>query len=169
MAPAPLLQATAVRRAVPPQSLLANSPSTEVYLKLGSSASTAGRAYYPIRAVRLSTTSAHVGLRFDTSSLVLLGEVLRAAAEGGGRISQVGLAFRTPGPNGRPTTELVDTFDAATVSSFKENLSDTPTGTISLVLPAVSHVVNTPDALQRVGPFTGPSAAAATKAYLNTG
>ena len=62
---------------------------------------------------------------------MLLGEVLRAAAAGG-RISHVSLAFRTPGPSGRPTTELVDTFATAAVTSFGEHLSGTPAGTVSL-------------------------------------
>ena len=62
---------------------------------------------------------------------MLLGEVLRAAADGG-RISHVSLAFRTPGLDGRPTTEFVDTFGTAAVTSFREHLSGTPTGTVSL-------------------------------------
>ena len=84
-------------------------------MKLGSSTSGVDRAYYFITSARLSTASARVGLRFNTSSLALLGEVLRAAAAGG-RISHVSLAFRTPGLNGRPTTEFVDTFGTAAVT-----------------------------------------------------
>ena len=172
LAPVPLLQATAVvRRDVSPQSLLAASASTQVYLKLSSPAAGSGRAYYFITSVHLSTTSAGVRLRFDASSLVLLGEVLRAAAVGG-RISHVSLAFRTPGLNGRPTTEFVDTFGAAAVTSFREYLSGTPAGTVSLELPAVSHVISTPGPLRRVGPFAGlpgSSAAPAAKAHLTMG
>ena len=169
LAPVPLLQATAVRRAVSPQSLSAGSASTEVYLKLGSSTSGAGRAYYSITSVHLSTTPARAGLRlrFDTSSLVLLGEVLGGAANGG-QISNLSLAFRTPGLRGRPTTESVDTFSTAAVASFREQLSGMPMGTVSLVLPAASHVVSAPGPLQRVGPFAGPSSTPATKAYVNT-
>ena len=73
----------------------------------------------------LAGRAGEAGLSFDTSSLVLLGEVLRAAADGG-RISQVSLAFRTPGPDGRPATELVDTFATAAVTSLTEQLSGTP-------------------------------------------
>jgi hypothetical protein len=154
---------------VSPQSLSAGSASTEVYLKLGSSTSGAGRAYYSITSVHLSTTSARAGLRlrFDTSSLVLLGEILGGAANGG-QISNVSLAFRTPGLSGRPTTESVDTFSTAAVASFREQLSGMPVGTISLVLPAASHVVSAPGPLQRVGPFAAPSSTPATKADVNT-
>jgi hypothetical protein len=67
------------------------------------------------------------------------------------------LAFRTPGLNGRPTTESVDTFGTAAVAAVKEHLSGAPTGTVSLTLPALSHVVSTPAQLQRVGPFAGLS------------
>jgi hypothetical protein len=154
LAPVPLLHTAVTRRAETPQSLLASSASTQVYLKLGSATSGADRDYDVITSVQLSTASARVGLKFSTSSLTLLGEVLRAAASGG-RISQVSLAFRTPGLNGRPTTESVDTFGAAAVASFSEHLSGTPTGTVSLSFPALSHVVSAPAQLQRVGPFAG--------------
>ena len=98
---------------------------------------------------------------------MLLGEVLRAAAAGG-RVSHVSLAFRTPGLNGRPTTEFVDTFGAAAVTSFREYLSGTPGGTVSLALPAVSHVLSTPGPLRRVGPFAGlPGSSAAPPATVS--
>src|ERR1039458_3322948 len=169
LAPVPLLHTAVMRRAESPQSLLAGSASTQVYLKLGSSTSGADRAYYFITSVQLSTASARVGLRFNTSSLALLGEILRAAAAGG-RISHVSLAFRTPGVNGRPTTEFVDTFGTAAVASFKEHLSGTPAGTVSLALPALSHVVSAPGPLQRVGPFAGLSGPAlATKVSVTMG
>jgi len=119
--------------------------------------------------VHVTTTQAHVGLRFETSSLVLLGEVLRAGTRGG-RIRHVSLVLRSPGPTGRLTTELIDTFSTAVVGSFTERLSGKPTGSVSLVLPAVSHVVSTPSRLQRVGPFAqppgGPPGGLVTKAYL---
>jgi hypothetical protein len=166
LAPVALLHTAAIRPAGSPQSLLAGSASTQVYLKLGSSTS---GAYYFITSVNLSTASARAKLRFSTSSLPLLGEVLAAAADGG-QISHVSLAFRTPGLNGRPTTEFVDTFGAASVASFKDHLSGPPTGAVSLALPAVSDVVSAPGALQRVGPFarlSGP--ALATKVYVKMG
>ena len=163
LAPVPLLQTALVRRDASPQALLAGSASTQVYLKLGSSTSGPGRAYYFITSVHLSTAPAGIRLRFGTSSLTLLGEVLHAAAAGG-RISQVGLAFRTPGLNGRPTTESVDMFGAAAVTSFREHLSGLSTGAVSLALPALSHVVSTPGALQRIGPFAGLPGASGTPA-----
>jgi cellulose synthase/poly-beta-1,6-N-acetylglucosamine synthase-like glycosyltransferase len=169
LAPVPLLHTAVTRPAESPASLLAGSASTQVYVKLGSSTSGADRAYYFITSVQLSTASARAGLRFNTSSLALLGEVIHAAADGG-QISHVDLAFRTPGLNGRPTTESVDTFGAAAVTSFKEHLSGTPTGTVAIALPALSHVVAAPDALQRVGPFAGLSGPAlATKVYVQMG
>jgi cellulose synthase/poly-beta-1,6-N-acetylglucosamine synthase-like glycosyltransferase len=161
VAPASLLHATtATRGAVSPQA----SAGTEVYLKLGSSTTGLGRAYYRITSAHLSGLT----LSFDTSALVLLGEVLRAATDGG-RISSVSLAFRTPGQNGRPTTERLDTFAAATVTSLSEHLSGTPTGSISLLLPAASDVTSTPATLQRVGPFSGPSGASAAETYVEMG
>jgi hypothetical protein len=116
------------------------------------------------RQAASTASPAQVRLSFRTSSLVLLGKVLRAAASGG-RITGVSLAFRAPGRSGRPATELVDTFASAVVSSFQEDLSGTPAGRVSLVLPAVSHPVRTPGALERAGPFA-PSAPSAAQAYV---
>ena len=168
LAPVPLLQARTAQ-AVSPQSL-ASSAGTQVYLEVSSAGSGAQRAYYPITSVHLSTGSARAGLRlsFDTSSLVLLGEVLRAAVADGGRMSHVSLAFRAPGLDGRPATESLDTFGTTAVTSFREHLSGMPTGTVSLALPAATDVVTTPGALERVGPFAGTPGTQATTAYLNT-
>jgi hypothetical protein len=170
VAPVALLHATtAARGAASAQSLEAVA-GTGVYLELGASGT--GRAYYPVTSARLSGLT----LSFGTSSLVLLGEVLAAAADGG-RISRVSLAFRTPGPDGRPTTELVDTFAAATVTSVTEHLSGSPAGRVALLLPAASEVASTPGTLQHAGPFAAPSggaaggaaAAPAAKAYVSLG
>ena len=107
LAPVPLLHTTATEpRGASDDALLAGQ---EVYLNLGTFSSRAGAEYYRITSVHLSTTSAHLELRFKTSSLVLLGDVLRAG-EGSGRIPNVSLAFRSPNATGRPTTELVETF-----------------------------------------------------------
>ena len=166
LGPVPLLQAT-VSKAASPQSL-ADAAGTQVYLELGSPTSGTQREYYPISSVHLSTASARAGVRlsFATSSLVLLGDVLQAAAAGA-NLSHVSVAFRAPGLDGRLTTESVDSFGAATVTSFKDQLSGTPTGTVSLTLPVVSDVVSAPGALQRVGPFAG-TAVWATTARVNT-
>jgi cellulose synthase/poly-beta-1,6-N-acetylglucosamine synthase-like glycosyltransferase len=167
--PVPLLHATAAHRpAASLQSLLAG---TGAYLKLGSGAAGTDGAYYPITSVRLSTTPGRVGLSFDTSSLVLLGKVLRAGADGG-RIRHVSLAIRSAGIGGRPATQLVDTFGTAVVSGFQEHLSGMPTGSVSLMLSGASHVVSAPGALRRLGPFaglSGPSAASGTKASVRVG
>ena len=166
VAPVALLHATtAARGAASAQSLEAVA-GTGVYLELGASGT--GRAYYPVTSARLSGLT----LSFGTSSLVLLGEVLAAAADSG-RISRVSLAFRTPGPDGRPTTELVDTFAAATVTSVTEHLSGSPAGRVALLLPAASEVASTPGTLQHAGPFAvpgaGPSGRPAAKAYVSLG
>jgi hypothetical protein len=173
VAPVALLHATtAARGAVSAQSLL-GSAGTQVYLELGSSGT--GRAYYPVTPVRLADLAAsapggaaHVGFSFDTSSLVLLGAVLAAAGDSG-RISRVSLAFRAPGPDDRPTTELVDTFAAGTVTSVAENLSGTPAGRVALLLPAASDVASTPGTLQHAGPFAAPSGGSAATAYVSLG
>ena len=175
LAPGSRLAATGGRGAMSPQSLLTRSAGTVVYLKLGSPAAAGKHSYYPITSVHLSnlvassrTTPAHVGLRFETSSLALLGEIVRAAA-GSGRIAQVSLALRVPGRSGRLTTELVDTFATAVVTSFDGHLSGTPTGVVSLMLPALSKVISTPATLRHIGPFVPkprPSGSSDTTAYV---
>jgi hypothetical protein len=149
-APVPLLHTTAVdRRAAVSRSLTAG---TEVYLQLGSSTAAATAQYYRITLVHFSTTPTTVGLRFTTSSLVLLGDVLQAGA-GSGRLQHVSLAIREPGASGRPVTDLVETFATAVVGSFDEHLSGKPVGTVSLVLPTVSRLANTPAELPTVTQF----------------
>ena len=130
--PIPLLHANRVARTdLSPWSLLA-SAGTEVYLKLGSSTTGAGRVFYPIIPTNLSDLaasspggSASVGLTFDTSSVLLLGEILRAAADGG-QFSHVSLAFVASGRGGRLATERVDTFAKVAVTSIAEQLSRPP-------------------------------------------
>jgi cellulose synthase/poly-beta-1,6-N-acetylglucosamine synthase-like glycosyltransferase len=162
VAPVALLHATtATRGAASAQSLEAVA-GTEVYLELGAPGTS--RAYYPVTSARLSGLT----LSFGTSSLVLLGEVLAAAADSG-RISRVSLAFRTPDPDGRTATEVVDTFATATVTSVAEHLSGLPAGRVSLLLPAASEVDSTPGTLQQVGPFAVPSRGPAAKVYVSLG
>ena len=144
VAPTALLHATiTARTAVARQSPQAAAAGTEVYLRLGSSAS---GTYYPVTSARLADRT----LSFGTSSVLLLGEMLRAAADGG-RISQVSLAFRAPGPDGREATQLVDTFATATVTSLQEHLSGSPGGRVSLLLPAAGHLTGTSGALRQAG------------------
>jgi len=167
LAPVPLLHATAADR---PAWARSQPGGTEMFLKLGSSAPGIGNGYYRITAVHFSTTAMNVGLRFDTSSLGLLGEVLRAG-EGSGVIRHVRVALRSPGgAGGRPATELVETFATAIVSSFDEHLSGNPTGSISLLLPAAGRVESAPAALQGVAELADLSsqqvAASAAKVYV---
>jgi hypothetical protein len=108
-----------------------------------------------------------VWLSFETSSAVLLGEVLRAAAADG-KLSDVSLAFRTPGPAGRSATELVDTFTTAEVTSMTEQLSGTPMGSVSLLLPA-DAATSTPGTQQHTDRFAPLSAAPTTRAYVSLG
>jgi hypothetical protein len=130
VAPASLLHANrSHRQAASAQA----SGSSEVYLKLGSS-------YQAVASAHLSNLT----LSFRTSSPVLLGEILRASAHGG-RIAQVGLASRTG------HEQRVETFDAATVTSVREGLSGTPTGSVSLQLSPASR-----------GTSAGPAAVAAS-------
>lgn len=180
VSPAALLHATSVARgALSPRSLLA-SAGAHVYLKVGSSTTGAGGAFYPITSVNLSDLAAaspggsqSLGLSFDTSSLVLLGDVLRAAAHGGS-ISNVSLAFRTPSRGGRPATERVDAFATAEVASMTEQFSDQqfsdqPKGNVSLLLAAAGDLTSTLGAQQQAGTFAPPSAAPATRAYVMLG
>lgn len=176
LAPVSQLQETAARRGTTPQSVLAGSTSTQVYVEVGSSATGTQAAYAAISSVRLSnliaasaTSAPHFKLSFDTSSIALLDAVLRAALTGG-RISSVSLALRTPGGNGQSKTELVDTFAAGAVASFTEHLAGTPGGRASLVLPAVSQVISSPVQLRRmdlITAFPSSSSTPVTTAFLN--
>jgi len=148
--PVSLLHATGWRQpATSPQASTAN----KVYLKLGSS-------YYGVTSAHFSNLT----LSFDTSSLVLLGDILRAARDGG-RISRVSLAFHASAPGGQPGTERVDTFATAAVGSFKEHLSGMPSGNVSLLLPPVSQMSSTPGTLPR----SGSSVASMAKASVTLG
>ncbi len=163
--PAPLLSATTADASAP---TLASSAGAEVYLKLGSAAHGAQGTYYPLTTVHLSTGRKDgLKLSFGTSSLVLLNDILHAAA-GGGQVEDVSVAFRAPGLNGKLTTESVDTFRSASVTSFKEQLSGSAAGTVALTLGTATGVVSTPGTLEHVGPFAGTSGTPADKAYAAT-
>jgi cellulose synthase/poly-beta-1,6-N-acetylglucosamine synthase-like glycosyltransferase len=166
--PIPLLSATTAGAAASPRSL-ANSSGAAVYLKLGSAASGAQAAYYPVTSVRLSSKSAKAGLTltFATSALPLLNDVLHSAAKGG-NLKHVSLAFRAPGLGGKPATESVDNFPFASVTAFKGQLSETPTGTVTLTFSGAASVVSSAAALNRTGPFVDTSTGPAAKAYAAT-
>jgi len=167
--PVPLLHTTSPSRSASLKTLLADG-NVEFYLKLGALTGIRG-TYYSVTGVHLSAVAAsspQVALSFQTSSLVLLGKVLRAGVHGD-RIGRVSLAIRKLGPGGRPVTELVDTFGRAAVGSFAEHLSGQPAGNVSLVLPANSRLASTPAALGRAGPFADPAGspgALAAQAYI---
>jgi len=171
VAPVSLLEATSVARgALSPRSLLATA-GADVYLTLGSP----GGAYYGVTSVNLSDLAAsspggyqRLELSFDTSSLVLLADVLSAAARGGS-ISNVSLAYRTSSHGGRPVTERVDTFATAEVTSMSEQLAGKPTGSVSLLLPAAGDLTSAPGTLQNAGPFVSLSAAPIARAYVTLG
>jgi cellulose synthase/poly-beta-1,6-N-acetylglucosamine synthase-like glycosyltransferase len=169
LVPVPLLSATTAGAAASPRSL-ASSTGTAVYLKLGSATKGTQAAYYPIGSVHLTTTSAKAGLKlsFSTSSLFLLGDILRAAAGGAGTLSHVVLAFRAPGLDGRLVTESASVFRSASVTSFSEQLSGAPGGTVSLTLNSAADVVGDPKALEKIGPFAGAPGQQAAKAYAST-
>ncbi len=163
--PAPLLSATTADVSA---RTLASSAGTEVYLKLGSAAHGAQGTYYLLTTVHLSTgRTGGLKLTFGTSSLVLLSDILHAAASGG-QVKDVSVAFRAPGLNGKLTTESVDTFGSASITSFKEQLYGSAAGTVTLTLGTATGVVSTPGALERVGPFAGASGTSAAKAYAAT-
>jgi hypothetical protein len=154
VAPASLLH---VKGSQPPAVSAQASAGTEVYVKLGSS-------YHAIGSAHLSNLT----LSFHTSSPVLLGEVLRAAANGG-RISHVSLAFRAPGSGGRSATQRVDTFATATVAFLRAHLSGTPAGSVSLLLSPRDQTTSTPGTLKHVGPFAPASAARTAQASVTLG
>jgi cellulose synthase/poly-beta-1,6-N-acetylglucosamine synthase-like glycosyltransferase len=163
--PVPLLSATTADASA---RTMTGSAGTAVYLKLGPAAQGAQGSYYPLTAVHLSTGRKGVlKLSFGTSSLALLGDILHAAA-GGGQVTGVSVAFRAPGLNGKLTTQSVDTFRSASVTSFTERLSGSAAGTVALTLGTAAGVVSTPGALEHVGPFAGPSGPTAAKAYAVT-
>ena len=163
VAPVGLLHATAIERTtVSPQSLL-GSAGTKIYLKLGSATSKSS-TYYPITSAHLSNLT----LSFGTSSIVLLGEILTAAADGR-RISDVSLAFRTPGPDGRVATELVETFATASVTSFSDDLSGHPAGSVSLRLLMAGDQTTSPATLQHTDRFSTPSGAQDARAQVKLG
>jgi cellulose synthase/poly-beta-1,6-N-acetylglucosamine synthase-like glycosyltransferase len=174
----PLVSASTAAPGGPwPQSLIA-SARTQAYLKLGSSASSAGRVYYPITLVHLARVpdkEGRVGLSFSSSSGELLAEVMRAAASVGAT-SYVSIALRATGPGGRSLTRLVDTFSTVVVTSVSgaEPVHGSPTGgvspgTVSLLLPAASGVTDTPAGLQSPRLFAPASSATPTRASVSLG
>ncbi len=151
-----------------------SSADTQVYVKLGSALS-AQAPYYPVTSVELSqpATSAsgapeRLNLSFETSSLALLDEVFRDdVAERA--VPTLTLLARNQGASGQMiTAKAADTFFGATVTSFHENLSGSPTGQVSLSLPALGHLLTSPEDVQAAAAFAhmaATSTASATRVY----
>jgi hypothetical protein len=172
--PVSLLRADPVAKIrISPQALVHPSEGTEVYLRIGNGAATPGRTFYPVTSVDLSQGSdpGVSTLSFATSSSALLDEVVTKAVAGG-RVSPLTFAVRRPGTGREATTELIDTFNGAVVSSFQASLSGLPSGEVTISLAGVGHLSTSRRALGGVGPFaqtTVPSKADTTLTYLKLG
>ena len=135
-----LTSPNAVRSVGPFPKAAASSRATEVSLRLGSIRSK-GSSYYSVSSVQLSQpqpasagSSAQFTLSFDTSSLVLLDELVRDSAQAR-QISGLTFVVREPGRvDRRATTEWTRSFSKFRVISFAENLSGTPSGSVTLSL-----------------------------------
>ncbi len=175
MAPATLLRASAVDQ----RTVFHSSPSTEVYVKLSSTSSKQASYFYPVSAVELSQplsptpkSPGLLDLSFDTSSLTLLDEVFRE--DGSGKaIAAITIVARKLTRNGQmATTEAADTFYKAVVTSFDENVSSSPAGSVRLSLSALGHLLTSPKTVGSVGAFTrasDSSRATATDVYVKLG
>jgi hypothetical protein len=174
VSPASLLHTTSTARAaLSPQSLVA-SAGADAYLRVGSPATGAG-TYYPITAVNLADVppsspgaSPRVGLSFNTSSLVLLDQVLDAARDGG-QISNLSLAFRTAGKGRRSTAERVYTFATGDVTAMADQFTGAPSGNVTLLLPGASNMTSTSPRAGRDARFAVVPAAPTSWAYVSLG
>ena len=153
VAPSTLLRASVVDQ----RTVFHSSASTGVYLKLGP-ASASLAPYFPVSSVKLSQSlssklAGRLSLSFDTSSLNVLDAVFHDAGPGRG-IPALTLVARKLGRGGRlATTEAADTFSNAEVRSFRENLSGSPTGEVTLSLPALGHLLTSPKGIGGIGTF----------------
>ena len=101
-----------------------------------------------------SKLAGRLSLSFDTSSLNVLDAVFHDDGPGRG-IPALTLVARKLGRSGRlATTEAADTFYNAEVRSFRENLSGSPTGEVTLSLPALGHLLTSPKDIGGIGTFT---------------
>ncbi|MGA3215826.1 MAG: glycosyltransferase [Acidimicrobiales bacterium] len=154
VAPGTLLRANSVANRVAVRSF----PNlTDDFVKLGS-ISSRQVPYYSVSSVRLASYSpgkppAAFELSFNTSSMALLDEVVRWARLGQ-RVPALTLVVRTPGASHRPaTTEWTASFSNASVTSFQEELSGSPSGSVTLSLVALSDVLTSHEAARVLGPF----------------
>jgi cellulose synthase/poly-beta-1,6-N-acetylglucosamine synthase-like glycosyltransferase len=175
VAPISLLRANAIqRKAVSPQTMIRSSAADEVYVKLAPLSKRA--SYFPVTSVQLtqpssSTSSpARFTLSFDASSLVLLNEVF--GYDGKRRaISSFTLVVRKPAIGRQAArNEMADTFHQAVVTSLLEDFSGAPTGSVSLSLSALGHVLISPKTVGSSGPFSqAPASPGVVTARLKLG
>jgi hypothetical protein len=109
-----------------------------------------------------------VGLNFTTSALPLLAEVLRAGSQGG-RIQDVSLVFRSRRAGQSGTRESIADYAGAMVTSMTEQLSGSPSGEISLRLPATGALTAASSSGQRIAEVGSESSAEATRTYVRLG
>ena len=109
--------------------------TTEAYLSIGPPSHT--QSYAMITSVELSQlpgVSPQLTMSFDTSSSGLLDDVLRDGGSGK-QISGLSLAVVKAGGAVRSATaEIAESFYSATVTSFDENLTGSPSGKVTLSL-----------------------------------
>ena len=156
-----------LKRAPLPRSLL-NSPRTsQVFVSLGTSRSPEAR-FFPVSSVQLfqlasySSRTTQLGLRFGTSSLALLSEVLHTST---GKPPTLTVVIREPkGPENRAATEWAGTFSEARVSSFDEKVSKSVFGTVTLMLSGPDRLLVAPKS--NTGVETFPKASPSPRAPI---
>jgi len=174
LSPSALVSANAFNQ----RAVFHSSTDTQVYVKLGSALSKQA-SYYPVTSVELSQplSSAsgspdRLNLSFDTSSLVLLDEVFRDDVARRA-VPVLTLLARNQGASGlMATTKAADTFFKAIVTSFHENLSGSPTGRVSLSLPAQGRLLTSPQDVRNAGASAhtaAASTASTTAVYAEVG
>jgi cellulose synthase/poly-beta-1,6-N-acetylglucosamine synthase-like glycosyltransferase len=154
VAPGTLLNANSVVHRVAVRSF----PSvTDVFVKLGS-VSSRRAPYYSVSSVRLASYSpgpltGEFELSFHTSSMALLNELVDSARLGH-PVPALTLVVQRPSASHRPaTTEWTASFSKAGVTSFQEELSGSPSGSVTLSLVALSEVLASRQAVRDLGPL----------------
>ncbi|MGO9962529.1 MAG: glycosyltransferase [Acidimicrobiales bacterium] len=152
-----------------------SSAGTQVYVTLGPALARTA-SYYAVNSVELSQPlSSPAGspnrleLSFGTSSLALLNAVF--ADDGPARgVPELTLVARSQASGGRAiATEAADTFYKATITSFRENLSGAPTGEVTLSLPALSHLLTSPQSVRALGTRPAGASPSVTAVYVKLG
>jgi cellulose synthase/poly-beta-1,6-N-acetylglucosamine synthase-like glycosyltransferase len=154
--PVGLLQTAPMTRNVLSPQALPFSSGSEVFLAVDPTTTAAQPTYYPVSAVQVANVanptghgSTQLGLNFTTSSLPLLGEVLHAGTHGG-RIPHISLVFRSPRQRRTQGADSVATYYGAMVTSINAQLSGSPAGQISLLLPSAGALTAASTAQQHI-------------------